>query len=184
MAMQGLLAYVYDILLPDTWVELNQCRYNHMGMDTLYRAHPSFRPNHKKVGQCRNNLDYCEDCLTTEVDKIYHVHYTMCRKPWNCIGEGDKSGNAPAKLSIPEDQVRLGHCMELLTLWHNYRTDLETKMMALTGDETIKEGQTGDYKKEVFQGHCTGNNEYITLAGKKESYKRLPELYSDTASAS
>jgi hypothetical protein len=49
MAMQGLLAYVYDILLYDTWVELNQCRYNHMGMDVLYRAQPGFRKNHAKV---------------------------------------------------------------------------------------------------------------------------------------
>jgi hypothetical protein len=56
-------------------------------------------------------------------------------------------------------------------------------MMALTGDKTFKEGQTGEYKKEVFQGHCNGNNEYITLAGKKESYKRLPELYLDTTAS-
>lgn len=49
MAMQGLLAYVYDILLFDTWVELNQCRYNHMGMDVLFRAAPGFRKNHPKV---------------------------------------------------------------------------------------------------------------------------------------
>lgn len=48
-AMQGLMAYVYDVLLYDTWVELNQCRYNHMGMDVLYRAQPGFRKNHEKV---------------------------------------------------------------------------------------------------------------------------------------
>jgi hypothetical protein len=49
MAMQGLLAYVYDALLPTSWVELNQCRHNHMGMDVLYRAAPTFRPHHPKV---------------------------------------------------------------------------------------------------------------------------------------
>jgi hypothetical protein len=35
---------------------------------------PSFRANHPKAGQCRNDLDYCEDCMATEVDKIYNVH--------------------------------------------------------------------------------------------------------------
>lgn len=48
-AMQGVLAYVYDVLLYDSWVELNQCRYNHMGMDVLYRAPPAFQKNHAKV---------------------------------------------------------------------------------------------------------------------------------------
>lgn len=31
MAMQGLMAYYYDIVRPNTAIELNQCRYNHMG---------------------------------------------------------------------------------------------------------------------------------------------------------
>lgn len=48
--VQGLLAYVYDYLLYDSWVELNQCRFNHIGMDVLYRAPPSFQKKHKKVG--------------------------------------------------------------------------------------------------------------------------------------
>ena len=32
MAMQGLLAYYYDMVRPNTAVELNQCRFNHMGI--------------------------------------------------------------------------------------------------------------------------------------------------------
>ena len=30
---QGLMAYYYDMVRPHTSVELNQCRFNHMGMD-------------------------------------------------------------------------------------------------------------------------------------------------------
>jgi hypothetical protein len=54
-------AYGYDILVPDTWVEWNQCRYTYIHgdvVDTLYRAMPSFRKHHPKVGQYRNDLDY------------------------------------------------------------------------------------------------------------------------------
>jgi hypothetical protein len=79
MAMQGLLAYTYDVLFYDSWVELNQCRFNHMGMDVLYRNDPAFRPGHPKVGKCRNDRDTCEDCMHTEVSKIYNIHYTQCR---------------------------------------------------------------------------------------------------------
>jgi len=60
IAVQGLLAYVYDYLLYDSWVELNQCRFNHIGMDVLYRNPPSFQKKHKKVGtssECCSDAD-------------------------------------------------------------------------------------------------------------------------------
>jgi hypothetical protein len=178
MAMQGLMAYVYDALLPDAWVELNQCRFNHIGMDVLYRQMPSFRKNHPKAGQCRNDLDYCEDCMVTPVEQIYNVHYNQCRKPWNCIGIGSHSEGAD-KFSIPEDQVHFDHCMELLRVWHDVRIDLEMKLYELTADETVLQGQSGSYKRDVFQGHCKGNggNQYITLQGQPETFKRIPYLY-------
>ncbi len=177
MAAQGLIAYVYDTLFNNTWVELNQCRYNHMGMDVLYRSQPSFRNKHPKVGKCRNDLDYCEDCQITDLEKIYNIHYTQCRKPWNCIGEGDST--VFEKSSIPEDSVKLDHCMELLTVWHNMRTSLETQLYELTGDEVIQEGQVGTYKNQVFHGHCKANGQshYLPLRMKPESRKRIKELY-------
>jgi hypothetical protein len=194
MAMQGLMAYYYDIKAPDAWVELNQCHFNHMGMDVLFRGMPSFRANHPKVGKCRNNLDYCEDCMHTELDKIHSIHFTQCRKPWNCIGEGDSSlpkerRNAKRdktpleKMLIPEDSVHLDHCMELLTVWHKHRADLENKLQVLTGGEmgVVSVYQAGDYKKQVFQGHCTGNGpeHYILLSENPDSVKRIAKLYKE-----
>lgn len=179
MAMQGLLAYYYDVYAPDTWVELNQCRFNHMGMDVLYRAPPNFSRNHKKRGKCRNDLDYCEDCMVTPVDQIYNIHYTQCRKPWNCIGESMTT--LKHKTSIPDNNVNLDHCMELQSVWHEYRRDLEAKLMNLTGDDSfIPQSQTGSYKKEFFMGHCKENGQagYRPLAkGSSDFLKRIPELY-------
>lgn len=148
------------------------------GMDVLYRSQPSFRPNHKKRGKCRNDLDYCEDCMHTETSKVYNIHYTQCRKPWNCVGIGSNDKNATKK-SIPEDSVHLDHCMELLTIWHAHRQDLETKLLALTGDSLIDKGRGSDYKKEVFQGHCSGEGaeHYQVLSGQPATWKRLSELY-------
>lgn len=179
MAMQGLMAYIYDVILYDTWVEINQCRYNHIGMDVLYRSQPSFRSNHPKVGKCRNDRDYCEDCMSTDVSKIYNVHYNQCRKPWNCIGEGSKTRTD--KLAIPEDAVHLSHCLELQTIWHKTRSDLEAQLYQLTKDPTILEGSVGNYSRDVFQGHCHayGGQDYIQLTGSKESFRRIPELYQE-----
>ncbi len=95
MAMQGIMAYYYDIVRPHTAVELNQCRFNWMGMDVKYNAHPNFNPRHPKKGKCRNNGDYCEDCRKTPVEQIYNVHFTQCRKPWNCISVGYPGGHYP-----------------------------------------------------------------------------------------
>lgn len=95
MAMQGLMAYYYDMVRPNTAVELNQCRYNHMGMNVLYEYAPNFSPRRKKTGSCRNNRGTCEDCRKTNLTDIYNVHYTQCRKPWNCVGIGYPGGTTP-----------------------------------------------------------------------------------------
>ena len=96
MAMQGLIAYYYDqVRQPADSVELNQCNYNHMGMNVLYAYAPNPpRPKDAKRGKCRNNLDYCEDCRITSLDSIYNIHFTQCRKPWNCIGIGAPGGTS------------------------------------------------------------------------------------------
>jgi len=81
MAMQGVMAYYYDHVNTDNAVELNQCRYNHVGVDV--------RTNR---GKCRNNKDSCEDCMKTPIKDIYNIHHTQCRKPWLCQATGSKNG--------------------------------------------------------------------------------------------
>lgn len=151
-------------------------------MDVLYRNPPSFQPGHAKRGKCRNDREYCEDCMVTNLTDIYSIHYTMCRKPWNCVGEGSR-GNRKGFETIPEDQVHFDHCMELIRVWHSVRTDYENRLYQLTGDESIKEQQTGEYKTDVFQGHCNENGAsgYRPLTSNEATLRRVPELYVSTA---
>ena len=168
MAMQGLLAYVYDEIYPNTYMELNQCKYNHMGMDV------------KKRGKCRNNLPTCEDCMETPLEEIYSIHYTACRKPWLCPSVGDKEDKNNRGKTIPEDVVHVSHCLKLQSVWHTFRSDLEDKLFNLTNDNTIREqGQSGTHMKEYFQGHCKGHGymNYLGISGKPETLQRIPELY-------
>jgi hypothetical protein len=174
-AMQGLLAYYYDEVAPrSSWVELNQCRFNHMGMDILYRAPPNYHPrvNPQLVGTCRNGRNYCEDCQTTDLADIYSIHYTQCRKPWACIGAskeetGDKAG-------MPADNVRIDHCLQLATVWHSYRKELEEQL----GYHNFT---NGTYMPEVFQGHCRGfgGKHYISFSEHAELRQRIPTLYGE-----
>jgi len=71
-AMQGFIAYFYDHIRPDTHVELNHCRYNHMGMDVLYRKSPNFNKRYGNIGGCRNGEDKCEDCMATPMEVRWH----------------------------------------------------------------------------------------------------------------
>ena len=100
------------------------------------------------------------------------------RKPWNCIGEGRDT--AQGKLAFDEPLVRKDHCLQLIQVWHDYRKDLEERLAELTGDTSIlQQGQAGDYKRDVFRGHCTGNGgrHYLTISGKESSLSRMMELY-------
>ena len=203
MAMQGLLAYYYDVVRPGTWMELNQCRYNHMGMDTLYRHNPNFLRRHSKVGKCRNNKEYCEDCQVTPIPDIYSIHYTQvsalvemciaddqcysiahkplqCRKPWNCIGESIKNSTENANANVPDGSVILDHCLELQKVWHDHRADLEDQLRAL-GASTVDDSRAGSYKPHIFQGHCTANggDNYLTIGGdrREEALQLAASLY-------
>jgi hypothetical protein len=64
----GFVSYFYDQIRPGTAVELNQCRYNHVGMDVRDRHHPNWRQDLPGVeGGCRNGAgEPCEDCRVTD----------------------------------------------------------------------------------------------------------------------
>jgi hypothetical protein len=177
MAMQGLMAYYYDIVRPNTAVELNQCRYNWMGMDIRYRAPPNFNKKHKKVGMCRNNLADCEDCTITPMADIKSVHFTECRKPWNCVGIGVKGGAKGSAIDTSAGSYE--KCMEVVQKWHWLRSDFETKLYQLTLDERLQKGSSHTYKQDIFKGHCAGESgtNYSQIDASAATFAMVPKLY-------
>ena len=128
----------------------------------------------------------CSDCMLTEFDKIYSVHYTMCRKPWQCMAIGTATGqvqhaNGQKSLgkAIATDIVNIEHCYELNRHWHELRADFEKKLLSLTQDKTILKGTTHGYKQDIFLGHCSmdGNDGYQVISAQDETFKRVAELY-------
>ena len=109
MAMQGLPAYFYDVVRPNTTVELNGCRYNHMGADVYYDDVPNFIKKYRDLhGKCRRNVEGCEDCRKTDLDLVKNVHFTNCRKPWNCAGR-----SSTGKGDIDPRTADYDHCMQV-----------------------------------------------------------------------
>lgn len=115
--------------------------------------------------------------MVTNVTDIFNAHYTMCRKPWACIGEGRKQ-RSDSK-SIEEYMVHVDHCLALQKVWHETRSNLEDKLFAITGDESIFTSRHGEYMKDIFQGHCTNYSSegYQRISGLDSSIRRIPELY-------
>jgi hypothetical protein len=72
--------------------------------------------------------------------------------------------------------------MNLIEKWHNVRADFETKLYALTGDESVPKGREGDYKQQYFHGHCRGDGGkfYIPITGTNETFHMVSKLYGDT----
>jgi hypothetical protein len=177
MAMQGLMAYYYDHVRPQTSVELNQCRYNWMGMDVLYRAAPNFKRKHPKVGMCRNDLEDCEDCMTTDLSEIRSVHYTECRKPWNCVGTGVPGGAKGA--SIDTSAGNFEKCMEVVTKWHELRADFELKLFSISFDDRLLQASSQAYKKNIFKGHCggEGGKNYTQIDASDKTFAMVPKMY-------
>ncbi|MGH3056322.1 MAG: hypothetical protein ACRDL7_15215, partial [Gaiellaceae bacterium] len=178
MAMQGIVAYYYDHIRPNTMVELNGCRYNHMGADIKYRGSPGWLANRKDLhGRCRNGREYCEDCMNTSMALIKSVHYTNCRKPWNCAGEVFTKEQPKSEKGIDISNTNFDHCMLLHRRWHEYRTQFEDKLYALTRDATIMLGRRGHYKANIFQGHCDADHEYLAIHALPSSFSQAHVLY-------
>jgi lipopolysaccharide biosynthesis glycosyltransferase len=166
--MQGLVAYYYDVFVPGTWLELNNCRYNAIGASVV------------KKGECKSNRQFCEDCRYTSTQNISSIHYTACRKPWTCIATKHSDNQFKRKDTIPVDIVDYDHCMEVQEIWHNMRKDLEDKLYSITKDRRILDAQKGPYNKKFFGGHCTEDQSkgYLRLGGgAQEILERIPELY-------
>jgi hypothetical protein len=98
--------------------------------------------------------------------------------PGGTTTEGRKQGKRAD--AVDTNAGNFSHCMELVTRWHEIRSDFEDKFYSLTQDELIRAGQSGSHKLEYFKGHCTGEggSSYQHVQAKPESFQKVMELYS------
>lgn len=90
-------------------------------------------PYHKKTSRCLTLERECQDCRTTDFEKIMSIHLTTCRKPWECPLLRDKTH---PKL------CRLAH-----RAWFEVRQDLEKNVWKRSVPE-------GGWHYEWTRGYC------------------------------
>jgi hypothetical protein len=190
------LAYFYDQLYPGRAVELDVCRWNNVVADVIWRGperpdlngtcrqHPlgdnptveSFLSNRPEVGKC-------EDCRILPLEQTMSVHFTACKKPWDCTVPYPRVPNRRNK----EHSYRLANltnkttCKRLFQAYFGLRREFEQMLhsrhasryasrYAMT--EETKVTMAGSYKPEYFGGYCNGGGGYISI--------QLPETFNAT----
>jgi hypothetical protein len=200
MAYQGLLAYYYGEIRPSTAVELDTCRYNQVVADVVWRGpqRPEF------IGHCRQYLptrdkrplsisspitvsDHntieagaCHDCRTFPVEDTISVHYTACKKPWECQIPTPRIpglGREQHTLRLRE-LTNATTCRRLFQLYFAYRMDIEQRIHTATQKTKIWDKGSiadGSYYSDTFLGYCRGTGRYIPLAIPEKFW--LKEVY-------
>ena len=102
----------------------------------------------------------CEDCRITPIDLVKTVHYTACKKPWECELPHPR---------VPKDKsqvYRLSHltnittCGLLFRKWFELRNDLEGQLKEFKV-EPIK--HDGSFYPEYFMGYCSIAKGYMPM---------------------
>jgi len=140
MTFQGIVPYFYDELRPGTAVELNRCVWNQMADNPRVGR----TINDVVSGLCRDGREECEDCRERGVGEVKSAHFTLCQKPWECLGH-----------TMDRLQDRL--CRKMHGEWFRIREDMERGLKGgeQEGKEDVGMGD-GNYDREHFRGFCNG----------------------------
>ena len=183
-----------------TAVELNACIWNQVVADVIWRG-----PLHKEhLGQCRQHPRMeigdtyetntpenkkCTDCRIVPIEQIKTVHYTACKKPWECSLPTPRTPKDKTQIYRLSHLTNVTTCGLLFRKWFDLRGELEdllsyhvnenimkmTKTQTGGGNTNITiykpsergtEDYTGNrvgYKSEYFGGYCTGPGKYIPM---------------------
>jgi hypothetical protein len=176
MAYQGVVAYYYDQLAPNNSVELNVCRWNQVAADVIWRG-PERKDQHHL--QCRDyprtklpngEPDYasntkCEDCRMTPISQVKTVHYTACKKPWECQIAYPRVPRDKRQAYRLQNLVSIDNCSKLVREWFKLRQEFEDALETASNGQVKPSARDGVYYKDYFLGYCRGENggNYIAI---------------------
>ncbi len=190
MAYQGVVAYYYDQLAPNTAVELNVCRWNQVAADVIWRGPERYNEHHL---QCRDypraklangEPDYasntkCEDCRKTPIEQVKTVHYTACKKPWECQIANPRVPRDKRQVYRLQNLVDIDNCSKLVREWFQLRQEFEDALEIASDGRVKPSPRYGEYYKEYFMGYCKGGRNgggYIAIEPPPDDFD-IKKLY-------
>ena len=193
MAYQGVVAYYYDVISPGTHVELNVCRWNQVAADVIWRGPERYTEHHL---QCRDHPrtyislddsssgtasssslvpDYasntnCEDCRNTPIHLVKTVHYTACKKPWECQLAYPRVPRDKKQSYRLENLVNVTMCMELVREWFVLRNEFENALEVASRGRIPSTSRSGTFEERYFMGYCRNSGGYIPMVPPPEDF--------------
>ncbi|KAL7464722.1 hypothetical protein ACHAXS_005088 [Conticribra weissflogii] len=181
MAYQGTVAYYYDQLRPNTAVELNVCRWNQVAADVIWRGPDGYDKHHL---QCREyprkvlkngEPDYesntqCEDCRNTPIEAVKTVHYTACKKPWECKMANPRVPRDKKQEYRLKNLVNVTACMNLVREWFVLRREFEDALEKASSGFVKPSPRGGKFQDDYFLGYCEKDSKYIPINPPPEDF--------------
>jgi hypothetical protein len=165
MAYQGIVAYYYDHFHKGA-VELNACRWNQVVADVLWRGPARKEEYHLKCRQQQGQessqqQQTCEDCRITPIERVKTVHFTACKKPWECaLPHPRKTRNAADQYRV-DNLTNVTTCGRLFEKWFALRRDFEAQLEKAAG--VLPPNRDGSHEVSSFLGYCKGRGNYIPM---------------------
>lgn len=171
MAYQGVLAYFYDIVYPGHSVALDYCHWNQVVADVIWRG-----PQRKEefYGKCRDyppdgnfadntpEKGACRDCRTLPVEETRTVHYTACKKPWECRIPHPRNPRDKSQVERLQELTNITTCKLVFAEYFGYRKDIEDKIQLASGQ--LPGARDGSFFPEAFLGYCANSGKYLPMA--------------------
>lgn len=164
MAYQGVLAYFYDVVYPGHSVELDVCHWNQVVADVIWRG-PQRRDEF--FGQCRDypapGLRFventpqhgkCHDCRILPVEETFTVHFTACKKPWDCTIPHPRVPRNPMEQERLLELTNITTCGFLFREYFLFRQDMEKRMAGVYRALSQRRPAQGNFYPEFFLGYC------------------------------
>jgi hypothetical protein len=189
MAFQGILAYFYDMIHRGHAVELDVCHWNQVVADVIYRG-----PTHMEFnGTCRQyphdtkgdfvsntpEKGRCYDCRALPVRETRTVHFTACKKPWECTLPYPR---VPGKRNIAHtyrirELTNITTCRALFRKYFEIRQEVEAMMASSPGSFISRHLYEGNFEPDTFLGYCAGKGTYLPMEEHLSFDLNMTKLY-------
>jgi hypothetical protein len=171
VAYQGVVAFFYDHIRPDHSVELDVCRWNQVVADVIYRG----PENTAMVGQCRQypvdgvfesntpENGQCEDCRILPIGETKTVHFTACKKPWECTIPYPRTPreNMKAHAYRLQELTNITTCGVLFHEYFQIRREIESVIAQVKG--VARFNPNGTFHEDFFLGYCERRGKYKSM---------------------
>lgn len=103
----------------------------------------------------------CYDCRSLPVEDTYTVHYTACKKPWECVLPHPRTPQNKKHVYRLKELTNVTTCGLLFQRYFQYRREVEE---LLAGHGLTQRQYNGTFHPDFFLGYCKRAGAYDPMS--------------------